>query len=213
MKIHLHIFTSSHFHISTLPMYSLILKNASRFVQLSPEETDLFKQLLKVKRLKKKQFLAQEGEVCRNTYFVNSGCIRTYFTDKDGVEHNVQFAIENWWTGDMHSFLTQQPGRYNLVALEDTELLYIERNAQEELFQKIPKFERFFRLLLQNAFVALQDRILAGISETAEERYQNFRKKYPDMDRRIPQNQIASYLGITPESLSRVRRNLAHKKA
>ncbi len=193
-------------------MYSLILKNISRFVQLTPEETALFTAQLRVKHLKKKQFLVQEGEVCRHTFFVNKGCLRTYFTDKEGVEHNMQFAIEDWWGGDMHSFLSQKPSRYNVVALEDSELLAFERNAQEEIFQKIPKFERFFRLLLQNAFIAFQDRILAGLSETAEERYIKFRDKYPSMDMRIPQNQIASYLGITPESLSRIRRHMANKK-
>lgn len=193
-------------------MYELILQNVSRFIQLTPEEKVVFTSMLKVRQVHKKAFLIQEGDRCRHTYFVNKGCLRTYYTDKEGIEHNVQFSIEDWWVGDMYSVLSQKPARYNVVALEDSELLAIEQDDQERLYGQVPKFERFFRNLLQNAFVALQERILSGMSETAEERYLNFRKKYPDMEKRIPQNQIASYLGITPESLSRVRRNMTRKK-
>ena len=193
-------------------MFDLILKNVSRFIELTPEETAFFISILKPRHLNKKEFLVKEGDHVRYQGFVNSGCLRTYFVDPKGVEHNVQFAIEDWWTGDMHAFLTQKPARYNIVAIEETEMLCFDRQAQEELYQKVPKFERFFRHLLQNAFISQQERIIANLSETAEERYLNFRKKYPKMDKRIPQNQIASFLGITPESLSRIRRQLARKK-
>ena len=186
-------------------MYELILKNISRFVTLTPEEIQYFTSTLKEKKLKKRQFLVQEGDVCRSTYFVNKGCLRSYYTDKDGVEHNIQFSIEDWWAGDMASFITQKPSKISVIALEDSDLLVLDRQVQEDVFAKIPKFERFFRNLLQNAFVSAQERILANLSETAEERYLNFRKKYPEMDRRLPQNQIASFLGVTPESLSRIR--------
>lgn len=193
-------------------MHSLILKNTSRFIKLTPEEETFFISLLHVKKLKKKEFLVQEGNLCHHTYFVNKGALRTYFVDSKGFEHNMQFAIEDWWAGDMHSVLKEKPSRFYIVAMEDTELLSLEKQDQEKLFQRVPKFERFFRHLLQNAFVAFQDRILAGMSETAEERYLNFRKKYPAMDGRFPQNQIASFLGITPESLSRIRKQLAKRK-
>lgn len=192
-------------------MHTLLLKNISRFISLTEEEIELLISLCEVKELKKKEFLLKEGQICHHTYFINSGMVRTYYTDHNGIEHNVQFAIEDWWSGDMHSFLTEKPARYNVVAMEDTQLLAIEKKSLEVLYAKVPKFERFFRHLLQNAFVALQERILSGMSETAEERYLNFRKKYPAMDARIPQNQIASFLGITPESLSRVRRQLMRK--
>ena len=188
-------------------MYDLILKNISRFITLTPEEEQYFTALLKVKKLKKKQYLLQEGDVARYDYFVNKGCLRTYTIDEKGQEHVVQFSIEDWWTGDMYSFLTQKPARYTIDALEDAELLCLERSALEQLYIKVPKFERFFRLLLQNAFVALQERIIANLSQPADERYCTFITKYPDMEKRLPLKQIASYLGITPESLSRIRSN------
>lgn len=193
-------------------MHARILKNVSRFIQLTPEETNYFISSLKHKKLRKRQYLVQEGDVTQYEYFVDSGCLRTFYVDNKGMEHNVQFSIEDWWTGDMYSFLTRTPAKYNIVAIEDSELFCIERTVQEDLYAKIPKFEKFFRHLLQNAFVAQQERILAGMSETAEERYLHFREKYPSMDKRIPLNQIASYLGITPESLSRIRRQLMVKK-
>ena len=193
-------------------MNERILKNVSRFIQLTPEETRYFISLLKHKKIRKRQFLVQEGDVGRYQYFVNEGCLRTYHTDEKGMEHNVQFSIEDWWTGDMYSFLTQTPGKYNIIAIEDSDLSCIDGEGLELLYTKVPKFERFFRHLLQNAFIALQERILSGMSETAEERYLNFRNKYSAMDKRIPLNQIASFLGITPESLSRIRKQLMEKK-
>jgi CRP-like cAMP-binding protein len=193
-------------------MHERILKNVSRFIELTPDETRYFVSLLKHKKIRKRQYLVQEGDIARYEYFVNEGCLRTFHTDDKGMEHNVQFSIEDWWTGDMYSFLTQTPGKYNIIAIEDSDLSCIDREAQELLYTKVPKFEKFFRHLLQNAFIALQERILSGMSESAEERYLNFRKKYSEMDKRIPQNQIASFLGITPESLSRVRKQLMGKK-
>lgn len=186
-------------------MYDLILKNVSRFITLTPEETDYFTSLLKLKKLKKRQYLLPEGEVCRNEYFVIKGCLRTYTIDEKGLEHVVQFSIEDWWTGDMYSFLTQQPSRYTIDALEDSELLYLDKASHEELYTKVPKFERFFRHLLQYAFIAMQERINQTLSQPADERYCSFIEKYPLMERRLPLKQIASYLGITPESLSRIR--------
>ena len=188
-------------------MYDLILKNISRFITLTPEEEQHFTSILKLKKLKKKQYLLQEGDVVRYDYFVNKGCLKTYTIDEKGQEHVVQFSIEDWWTGDMYSFLTQKPARYTIDAIEDTELLCLERNALEELYIKIPKFERFFRHLLQNAFISLQERIIANLSQPADERYCTFINKYPLMEKRLPLKQIASYLGITPESLSRIRSN------
>lgn len=192
-------------------MYDLILKNVHRFIELTPEEKKLFISLLKPKKVYKRQLLFQEGNIAHYQYFVTKGCLRTYFIDNKGQEHNVQFAIEDWWTGDMHGFLTQKESRFNIIAIEDSEMLSIDKPSMEELYHKVPKFNSYFRQLLQNAFISFQDRILSGMSETAEERYVNFRKKYPSMDKRIPQNQIASFLGITPESLSRVRKNLTEK--
>jgi CRP-like cAMP-binding protein len=186
-------------------MYNLILKNISRFISLNPDEEKYFSSLLRFKSLKKKQYLLQEGDINRYQYFVNKGCLRTYTIDERGLEHIIQFAIEDWWTGDMYSFLTQTPARYTIDALEDSEIICLEKPALEELYIKIPKFEKFFRNLLQNAFIALQERILSSLSKPADERYCIFIEKYPLMEQRLPLKQIASYLGITPESLSRIR--------
>jgi CRP-like cAMP-binding protein len=186
-------------------MYELILKNVSRFIELTEEEKKIFTSLLKTKKLRKKHFLLQEGETGRFQYFINKGCLRTYTIDEKGQEHIIQFAIEDWWTGDMYSFLTQTPATLNIEAIEDTELLCIDNPSLEILYKKIPKFERFFRLLLQNAFIANQSRIIESMSLTADERYCKFIERYPLMERRLPLKHIASYLGITPESLSRIR--------
>ena len=193
-------------------MYDLILKNISRFIQLTAEETHFFTSQLKLKHVNKKEFLIQEGEICRYIFYVNKGCLRTFFVDPKGTEHNVLFAIDDWWTGDLQSFNTQTAARYNIAALEDTDAVLIEKDALEELYTKIPKLEKLFRHLYQNALISLQDRVLSTMCDPAEVRYQTFRRKYPIMDSRIPQNQIASFLGITPESLSRIRKQIADKK-
>ena len=192
-------------------MYDRILQNINRFITLTEEEKIYFISLLQVKKLRKRQYLLQEGDVSRNEYFVTKGCLRTYYIDDRGIEHVVQFAIEDWWINDMYSFLTQKPARYTIDALEDSEVVYFDKSVQETLFAKVPKFERFFRLLLQNAFISLQERILSGMSQTAEERYIDFINKYPRFEQRLPQHQVASYLGITPESLSRIRKKRSEK--
>jgi CRP-like cAMP-binding protein len=192
-------------------MYDLILKNIARFIQLTPEEADRFTAILKPRTLRKRQYLVQEGDVFRYECFVNKGCLRTYNIDKNGQEHMVQFAFEDWWTGDMYSFLSGQPALYHVEALEDSELFMIEKSQLEQLYIDVPKFERFFRILLQNAFVSLQRRISENMSLTAEERYLHFIERYPRFEQRLTLKQIASYLGITPESLSRIRRQMAEK--
>jgi len=192
-------------------MYELILKNISRYIQLTKEETEYFSSLLKEKKLRRKQYLLQEGDICRHENFVVQGCLRTYHIDSKGQEHIVQFAVEDWWIGDMYSFLTQKPSRYAIDALEDSVVLSIEKKSMDELYIKVPKFEKFYRHLLQNAFIALQERITSNISETGEERYRKFQLKYSKIEERVPQRMIASFLGLTPESLSRIRRQFTDK--
>ena len=192
-------------------MHELILENISRYIQLTPEETTYFTSLLKERKFRRKQYLLQEGDVSRYENFVTKGCLRTYQIDQKGQEYIVQFAVEDWWIGDMYSFLTQKPSKYNIDALEDSTVLSIEKSAMDELYTKVPKFEKFFRHLLQNAFIALQERIASNISETGEERYNQFRSKYASLEERIPQRMIASFLGLTPESLSRIRRQFTGK--
>lgn len=194
-----------------LIMYDLIPQHIAKHIQLTQEETDYFISILQIKRLRKKQYLVQEGDVCRYESFVNKGCLRAYHVDEKGQEHVAQFAIEDWWISDMYSFLTGTPARFNVDALEDSELLCIDKPSLEELYIQVPKFERFFRIILQNAFIAQQQRIIANMSKGAEERYLDFINRYPQLEQRVPQHQIASYLGITPESLSRIRKQLAEK--
>jgi CRP-like cAMP-binding protein len=192
-------------------MFEQILSYVSKHISLTDDEAACFTSVLKLKMLRKRQYLLQAGDMCRYECFVNSGCLRTYSVDEKGQEHIVQFAVENWWTSDMYSFLTQTPATYNIDAMEDSEVVLIEKSAYEELLFKVPKFDRMFRIILQNAFVAQQRRIMENMSLPAHERYLSFIQRYPQIEQRVPQHQVASYLGITPESLSRIRRQLTGK--
>lgn len=190
-------------------MFNLLLQNIARHIQLEPEESKFFISLLKVRHLKKKEFLLRAGEVCRYETFVLEGCLRNYFLDEKGDEHILQFSVEDWWTSDLYSLLTRTPATQFIDALEDSTVAMLEQDNLERLYRQVPKFERFFRIMLQNAFIAQQQRILQSIGSTGEERYLAFRKKYPTLEQRLPQHQIASFLGITPEFLSKIRGKLA----
>ena len=187
-------------------MYELILQNISRHIQLTPEEVEFFKSVLQPRKLRKRQYLLQAGDVARFENFVSKGLLRAYTVDNTGQERIAMFAMEGWWISDLYSLLSQTPATQHIDALEDTEVLSIEKPDLERLYLEVPKFERLMRILLQNAFVSNQQRALASISQTAEERYVAFVKKYPSLEQRIPQVQIASYLGMTPETLSRIRK-------
>jgi len=192
-------------------MFELIRKNIAKHIDLSEEEFTHFTSLLQVKRLRKKQFLLEEGEIFQYECFVNSGCLRQYYLDEKGQEHIIQFAISDWWIGDQYSFLTGLPSTNFIDAIEESQVLLISKSNLEELYIQVPKFERLFRIAFQNSYVALQRRILSNISQTAEERYLDFNKRYYEIEQKVPQHQVASYLGITPESLSRIRKQLAGK--
>lgn len=189
----------------------LILKNISRHIQLDKTETDFFLSLLKEKTIKRKDFFLKKGEFCKNETFITRGCLRVYSIDADGLEHILMFGVEDWWVGDMYSFLTQTPSNYFIDALEDSEVLQISKVNLDKLYESVPKFERFFRIMFQNAFINQQNRINQNLSLTAEERYIEFIKKYPHLEQRIPQKQIAAYLGITPVFLSMIRRKWANQ--
>jgi CRP-like cAMP-binding protein len=188
-----------------------ILKNVARHIKLDAEDEVLFLSLLQFKTLKKKEILLQQGDICRNDYFVTKGCLRCFDIDENGVEHITMFAIEGWWTSDMYSLLTQTPARRSIDALEDTEVLQISKQNMETLYERIPKFERFFRIILQNAYVAFETRIVQNLSNTAEERFEAFNTKYPGLFSRIAQKHVAAYLGITPEFLSMLRKKSMEK--
>ena len=176
---------------------------------LADEEKQAVHKYFSEKRIKRKQFILQEGDVCKLNTFVVEGCFRMYMLDDNGKEHNLQFAIENWWIGDIGSFHSEEPSRLYIEAMENSVILQIKKQDQLKLFVDYPKFNQIFRVLAENAMVSLQNRILLNISSTAEERYLNFLKHYPQLFNRISNVQIASYLGVTPEFLSTIRKKLA----
>lgn len=192
-------------------MFDLLKKHINSRVPLTDEEFNICTKFFTSKKLKKHQFLLNEGDVCKYLGFVNSGCLRQYTIDNKGTEHIIQFAIEDWWISDPYSFISGLPAAYNIDALQDSEVLLLERSAREELLDSCPKMERFFRLLIEANHVATQQRIADSLSASAEERYLKFIKTYPKLLEQIPQNHIASYLGITPQSLSRIRKELTQK--
>jgi CRP-like cAMP-binding protein len=161
-----------------------------------------------LKSFSKKDFLLSAGKTSRYEYFIVSGCIRIFVVDRQGIEHNLSFNSENWWAGDLKSFVKNEAANYNIQALEETTVLQINRNSWLTLLNEYPTMEKYFRLMFQNAVTAQQTRIVQSISYTAEERYLDFIKSYPKLTQRIPQKHIASYLGITPEFLSMIRRKL-----
>lgn len=191
--------------------YHLIIQNVARFIELNDEEKELFKSLLRKGSAKRKEFVMQPGEITKYEYYVTKGCLKVYSLDRNGVEHVSMFAIEDYWTGDMASFMLQQPSTYFIKALEDSEFLMISKENFERLFQEIPKFERFYRNLYQRSLVSYIQRTNQGISLTAEERYEIFLEKYPHIANRITQKDLAAYLGITPEFLSMIRSKMSKR--
>ena len=174
------------------------------------EEEELARRFTE-RTVKRRAFLLQEGEVCRYASFVVAGCFRLYAVDKSGKEHNLLFAVENEWITDLASFYAGQPSRVYVEALEPATVLQIRHDDLLDLFTHYHKFDRNFRILVERGYIALQDRLLQTISATAEERYQNFLTQYPHWASRLPNTQIASYLGITPEFLSKIRKNRVTK--
>jgi len=193
-------------------MFELLLQSIEEKISISKEEFDFCKTLFIPKKLRKKQYLLQEGDVCRYTAFVEKGMLRTFTVDEKGNEPILQFSMEGWWIADLYSFLTEEPSIYNIEALEECELLLITKENWEILLAKVPAFERYFRLLIQNNLIATQRRLMSSLSESAEEKYTKLINNFPGCIQRVPQHMIASYLGITPETLSRIRAQLAARK-
>ncbi|SEL79165.1 cAMP-binding domain of CRP or a regulatory subunit of cAMP-dependent protein kinases [Chitinophaga rupis] len=189
-------------------MDDLILANFAMHITLDPAETEYVRSLLQQKQVKKNSVLLKSGEVCRCVYFVVKGCLRLYHTDEGGKAHIISFSPENWWAVDIASFYSQTPAYYSIAALEDTIVYWFRLDTLEMLYEKIPKFERFFRILTQNGFIIYQRRMTAAQSLRAEERYAQFQRRYPGLEQRIAQKHIASYLGITPVFLSMLRKKL-----
>lgn len=189
--------------------FQLILNNVCRHIQLTQPEKDYFTALLQPKKLRKKEYLLRQGEVSKQSAFVTGGCLRGYNIDRNGTEHVLSFAPADWWMADMYSLISQQPGVLNIEALEDTEMLLLSKTDQEKLYTELPKFERFFRILTEKSLVANQQRLIDRLSLSGQERYANFCKRYPTLINHLPQKQIAAYIGVSPEFLSRARAEMA----
>lgn len=179
------------------------------YLPLDEREKSIVEDIFKERRIKRRQFILQDGDVCKHNTFVVEGCFRMYMVDDKGKEHNLQFAIENWWIGDIGSFHSEEPSKLYIEALENSVILQIKKEDQLKLFVDYPIFNRIFRVFTENALVSTQRRILQNISSTAEERYLDFVKRYPHFFNRISNIQIASYLGVTPEFLSTIRKKIA----
>ena len=186
----------------------LLISTISRHLSLSAEEIEVFTSLLRSKSLANGEFLLREGDVCRYESFVVKGCLKTYYVDELGTEHIIDFSIEEWWADDLYSLLSQTPSRSNIKAIEATDLLQIGKAELELLYQKIPKFERFFRILFQNAYITQREQINLALSASAQERYLLFVKQKPYAEKRFSQKDIASYLGVTPQFLSALKKKL-----
>lgn len=190
-----------------------LLKYFERLLPLNKEEKELVNQKFHPRLFRKRQYALQEGNVCTQFYFVVRGCLRMYKIDEQGTVHILQFAAEDWWIMDLGSFYSEKPSELNIDALEDTMVLQISHDDLISLYTQAPKFHRIFRVLIENSFVSLQKRLLQTISSTAEDRYQYFLETYPHLVNRLSQTQIASFLGITPEFLSRLRNKLSKPKS
>lgn len=193
-------------------MFDVLLSHISEKVTLSEHEKELMQQYFVPKKLRKRQYLLQEGDVCKNITFVSKGLLRTYNVDERGDEHVSVFGWEGWWISDFNSFLTGVPSLFNIDAIEDSEVLLLSRDNYEAITLSIPIMDRYFRILYQNSIVTKERRLMSSVTDTAEEKYLRLSRSNPDMIERIPQNLIASYLGIAPETLSRIKKNLATRK-
>ncbi len=181
----------------------------ARFITLDDTQRQYIHGLLEQREVRKKDHLFRAGQICRYEYYVVRGCLRVYFLDDHGSEVNLMFPVEDWWLGDLISFTEQTPSALYVEALEDSQLLMINKENKESLYEKIPAFERMFRVLILRNLAVLQHRLIATISHSAEERYLAFIERYPDIPQRIPQHHIASYLGVSPEFLSKIRKKLS----
>jgi CRP-like cAMP-binding protein len=191
--------------------HHIILQNIAKHISLNEEEVSYFVSLLEEKQVSKKSMVLKEGQVCKDISFVTSGTLRAFYVDKLGKESTIMFAITDWWVTDMFCFINQQPAMLNIEAIEDSAVLQLQKNDLDNLYIKIPKFEKFFRIIMQNAYIREQLRVIQNLSLSAEERYNIFLDKYPQIVKQITQKQIASYLGITPEFLSAIRKNKTRK--
>lgn len=188
-----------------------IIENVTRFINLSQEEEKIFTDSLTLQTFPKKTVLLREGEICQFEGYIQKGCMRVYYLDDNGFEVTILFAIEDWWISDIASFQEQKPSKLYIETLEDSEIYMLNPTTKEELLQKIPKFERVFRMLVQRNLFTLQNRLVNTISKSASDRYLEFIKVYPSIPQRVAQYYIASYLGVSKEFVSTIRKRLSNK--
>ena len=189
-----------------------LLDYMERHISLSETDKDAILSGFKLKRYQKGQYIVQSGNVCKHLSYVLSGCLKTSFLNLDGKEHIVTLAIEDWWVSDLGSFTEQTPADFDIKCLEDTLVLQIELDELERLFNKIPKLERFFRIIILRTLIFSHKRIRDNLSFQAKDRYLRFLEQYPQLEHRVPQYLIASYLGMSKEFLSKIRKELAMER-
>ncbi len=182
-----------------------LFEGIKRHTSLTPADEEKIAGYLTAKTIRRKQYFLHEGQVAKTAAFVLSGCLRSYSIDENGFEHILQFAPVNWWITDMYSFISQKESYLNINALDDSEVLLLSRRDQLTLFDEVPTLERYFRIITENSLVNSHRRLLDNLSLTAKERYKKFCSVYPTLINTLPQKQIASYIGITPEFLSKVK--------
>jgi CRP-like cAMP-binding protein len=190
-------------------MFHQLHKTLVSKISVSDAEFEIVKTFFKPKKLRKKQFLLQEGDICYRLAFVEKGSLYSYSTDGKGIQHVIQFAFDGWWIADLYSYLTGEKSLYSIEALENCELLILDQEDEKELIRQFPRYEVYTKILYQNAYVALQRRLEATLGLSAEEKYSRLMDNYPILSERVPQHLLASYLGITPETLSRIRKQMS----
>jgi CRP-like cAMP-binding protein len=183
----------------------LILECFKKYLPLNGEEAKLLAERVTQRQIKRRQMILQEGFVCKHYTFVEKGCFKMYGVDEKGNEHNISFAAENDWIADLGSFYSEKPSKLFIEAIEPSVVLQIEKQDLLFLFVNVPKFDRNFRVIIEEKFIELQNRLLQNFSSNAKDRYADFLVQYPQLALRLPNTQIASYLGITPEFLSKIR--------
>lgn len=191
--------------------YENILNNIKRYVSLNEQDEIQFSAIVRTTNVKRRQFIVQPNFVCSHQTYVLKGAFRSYFVNDEGIDHTIQFAIEDWFISDFNSYINQTPASLFVEALEDSTVQQIAFNDVERLCAENPKFEKFFRLVAQKSFAFSQRRVLSNLGKSAEERYLEFQELYPSIVQRVPQYALASYLGMSPEFLSKIRRRLVNK--
>ncbi|MFT7900333.1 Crp/Fnr family transcriptional regulator [Tenacibaculum ascidiaceicola] len=187
--------------------YKLLLKNIQQFIELKEEEINYFISLLRLKKVSRKELIQHSGRICNNYYYVRKGCLKKYYINSEGKERIFEFAVENQWITDQKSFWSQTSSIFNIEVIEDSEIIEIQRTDIESLFTEVPKFERYFRLIANDLLFKQERRIKQNLACSAKERYKDFLQDYPNIEPRLTQRQIASYLAVSPEFLSSLRKN------